>query len=179
MLRNATAYSWSTATFVEIRRGGLFVPLDYLPIMNANRAGAPRMVVSSQQTGWTPAPARLGSARVALLTSAAVRHVSQPAFERTSDASYRAVPFEVDASELRMDHRSPIGSDARTDLQIVVPRDALAELAQQGLVGSIAPVFFSFVGGTEVQQQVEEQLAPALAREMQALGVDLAILVPY
>jgi hypothetical protein len=116
---------------------------------------------------------------VALLTSAAVRHVSQPAFERTSDASYRAVPFDVDASELRIDHRSPIGSDARTDLEIVVPRRALAELAQQDIVGSIAPQFFSFVGGTEVQQQVEEQLAPALAGELQALGVDLAILVPY
>jgi hypothetical protein len=71
------------------------VPLDYLPIMNANKAGAPRAVVSSQQTAWTPAPAQLGSARVALLTSAAVRHVNQPAFERTSDASYRAVPFEL------------------------------------------------------------------------------------
>jgi len=155
------------------------VPLDYLPIMNANRAGAPRTVVSSQQTAWTPAPAHIGSARVGLLTSAAVRHVNQPAFERTSDASYRAVPFDVDASELRLDHRSPIGSDARTDLEIVVPRHALAELAQQGMVGSIAPLFFSFVGGTEVQQQVEDQLAPALAGELHALGVQLAILVPY
>src|SRR5579859_4554048 len=147
--------------------------------MNASRAGGPRTVVSSQQTAWTPAPAHLGSARVALLTSAAVRHVDQPTFERTSDASYRAVPFDIDASQLRIDHRSPIGSDARTDLEIVVPRHALAELAQQGIVGSIAPLFFSFVGGTEVQQQVEQQLAPALASELQALGVDLAIMVPY
>ena len=85
------------------------MPLEYLPIMNANRAGGPRTVVSSEQTAWTPSPGHLGSARVALLTSAAVRHVNQPAFERTSDASYRAVPFDVDASELRMDHRSPIG----------------------------------------------------------------------
>ena len=64
-------------------------------------------------------------------------------------------------------------------LEIVVPRHALAELAQQGIVGSIAPVFFSFVGGTEVQRQVEQQLAPALARELEALSVDFAILVPY
>ena len=78
-----------------------------------------------------------------------------------------------------MDHRSPIGTDARTDLEIVVPRKALAELAQRGIVGSIAPLFFSFVGGTEVQQQVEEQLAPALADELEAMRVDLAILAPY
>jgi D-proline reductase (dithiol) PrdB len=155
------------------------VPLEYLPIMNANRSGGPRTVVSSEQRAWTPAPANLGSARVALLTSAAVRDVNQRPFEPTSDASYRAVPFEVESSLLRVDHRSPIGADARTDLEIVVPRNALAELAQRGIVGSIARAFFSFVGGTEVQREVEEHLAPALARELQALDVDLAILVPY
>lgn len=154
--------------------------LEYLPFMNAKRAKGPRRIVSSRhQNAWTPPPLPVSSARVALITSAAVRHVEQPVFEPPEDTSYRAIPFDTPASDVRIDHRSPVGTDARVDLEVVIPRAARAELARVGAVGSIAPTFFSFVGGTELHQQVEEELAPALASELKALDVDLALLVPY
>ena len=121
----------------------------------------------------------LSSARVALITSAAVRHMNQPAFEPPEDTSFRAVPVDAAPSDLRIDHRSPAGADARIDLEVVAPRAALGELARAGAIGSIAPFFFSFTGGTELHQQVEEELAPALVRELRQLNVDLALLVPY
>jgi D-proline reductase (dithiol) PrdB len=156
------------------------VALNYLPFMNPNRTNGPRRIVTSRhQNAWTPLRTSLRSARIALISSAAVRHVDQPAFQPPQDTSYRAVPFDTPASELRIDHRSPVGSDARLDLEVVVPRAALAELTHQGTVGSIAPSFFSLVGGTELHQEVEQELVPALAEELRGLDVDLALLVPY
>lgn len=154
--------------------------LNYLAFMNANRARGPRHIVVSRHVGtWTPFTGPLSSARVALITSAAVRLADQPAFEPPEDTSYRAVPFDAAASDLRMDHRSPVGTDARLDLEIIVPRAALAGLARGAVVGGIAPYFFSFTGGTELHQQVEEELAPGLADELRQLEIDLALLVPY
>lgn len=153
--------------------------LDYLPIMNANRAKGPRRIVSSEVTAWTPVSVPLKSARVALVTSAAVRLASQPEFVPPEDTSYRAVPIDAPDLELHIDHRSPVGADARKDLEVVAPRAALTELVRQGLIGSVAPLFFSFVGGTEMHLEVQEQLAPALAAELRAVGADLAALVPY
>jgi hypothetical protein len=155
-------------------------PLDYLPFMNAIRAKGPRRVLSSRHaSAWTPVRGPLAASRVVLLTSAAVRQAAQPAFTPPEDTSYRVVPMDADPSELRIDHRSPIGTDARLDLEVVVPRTTLASLAKRGVLGSVATAFLSFVGGTELQQQVEEELAPALAAEVRRLGGDLALLVPY
>ena len=85
----------------------------------------------------------------------------------------------ADAADLRLDHRSPIGADAREDLEIVVPRHALDEMVRQGVLGGIAPAFLAFVGGTELHQQIEDELVPNLLRELRDLEVDLALLVPY
>ena len=154
--------------------------LAYLPFMNAGRTKGPRSIVVSQHLGaWTSFKGPLSSARVALITSAAVRHMDQPAFEPPEDTSFRAVPVDAAASDLRIDHRSPVGTDARIDLEVVAPRAALGELARAGTIGSIAPFFFSFTGGTELHQQVEEELVPALAQELKKLNVDLGLLVPY
>ena len=154
--------------------------LDYLPFMNAGRAKGPRRIVASRHLGaWAPFKGPLSSARVALVTSAAVRHAEQPPFEPPEDTSFRAVAVDAGASELRIDHRSPVGTDARSDLEVVAPRAALTALVHSGKIGSAAPFCFSFTGGPELHQQVEEELAPALARELRELDADLAVLVPY
>lgn len=154
--------------------------LQYLPIM-APIGGSrpPRLVVSSRLKPWSPTTTPLAAARVALLTSSAVRLRNQPEFLPRDDTSYRAIPFDAPASELQIDHRSPVGSDARRDLEIVAPRKALEELARQGVIGGVAPLWFSFSGGIQPLPQIEEELAPALADELEAAGTDLAALVPY
>jgi hypothetical protein len=117
------------------------MPLDYLRFMNQNRAKGPRRIVSSHRgDSWTPFTRSLASARLALITSAAVRHVNQPVFEPPGDTSYRQVASDTPASDLRIDHRSPVGTDARVDLEIVLPRAALEELARSGVVGRGAVV---------------------------------------
>jgi len=67
----------------------------------------------------------------------------------------------------------------KCDPEIVFPRTALANLASRGLIGSISPLHFSFMGGLRQHEQVEKELAPALGHELAEAKVDLALLVPY
>ncbi len=156
------------------------MPLAYLPIQ-AEHAGpeGPRQLVRSSRPAWSDAVPPLATARVALLSSAALRRAAQPPFSPPTDTSYRTVPADPAVDDLVIDHRSPVGTDARRDPEIVLPRAALAALQRRGVVGSVAPACFSFVGACRLHEQIENELGPALASELAALETDLAVLVPY
>jgi hypothetical protein len=55
----------------------------------------------------------------------------------------------------------------------------LAELANDGTIASVSPVHVSFMGGLRCHKEVETDLAPGVAKELQNAAVDLALLVPY
>jgi D-proline reductase (dithiol) PrdB len=117
--------------------------------------------------------------RVVLLSSAALRLADQEPFIPREDLSYRRVPSDPGAGEIIIDHHSGIGRVPKQDPEIVFPRTALARLAAQGEVGSAAPFHFSFMGGLREPQKIENDLAPALADELQQAQVNLALLIPY
>ncbi len=112
------------------------MPLDYLPIM-ARRNAIPRKLVQPARLAWYPAVRSPATSRVALLTSAAIRRAGQPNYMLPDDVSYRIVPADPAVTDLKLDHRSPVGTDARRDPEIVFPRNALMALANRGLVGSL------------------------------------------
>jgi D-proline reductase (dithiol) PrdB len=156
------------------------MPFDYLPIFVEKAAPKPpRKLVHPSQSAWYPVVPPLASAKIALLTSAALRKPDQPSFVPPDDTSYRPIPAEPHATDLVMDHRSPLGTTPRQDPEIIFPRSALISLAQRGVIGSVAPTHFSFPGGTRNHNGVEKELAPALAAELRREGVNLALLVPF
>ncbi len=156
------------------------MPLAYLPIQ-AQHAGpqGPRQLVRSSRPAWCATVPPLATARVALLGSAAVRRVGQPPFVPPEDTSYRVLPADPAIADLTIDHRSPVGTDARRDLEVVFPRGALAALQSEGVIGSVAAPCYSFVGGCRLHREIEGELGPALADELRAVGAELAILAPY
>ena len=156
------------------------MPFDYLPVFVEKAAGKPvRRLVHPSHNGWQPLVPDLSSARIALLTSTALRTPDQSPFVPPDDAGYRPIPAEPDATDLVMDHRSPLGLTPREDPEVVFPRAALKSLAQSGLIASYARTYFSFVGGTRNHQGIEKDLAPALARALKDENVNLALLVPF
>lgn len=154
--------------------------MDYLPIL-AQRAAPnpPRKLRRPAKTVWHPLDRPLDEMRVSMITSAALREQKQRAFPHLGDTSHRRIPANPSQGVLCIDHRSPVGSDARKDPEIVFPRQALWTLAQRGVVGSVAPYHFSIYGGVSDHQKIEGELAPALARQLARARVDLALLVPY
>jgi D-proline reductase (dithiol) PrdB len=113
------------------------------------------------------------------LSSAALRLAHQEPFIPREDFGYRRVPSEPGAGEIIIDHHSGIGRVPKQDPEIVFPRTALASLQKRGVVGSLAPYHFSFMGGLRDQTKIEKELAPAIASDLKEARVDLALLVPY
>jgi D-proline reductase (dithiol) PrdB len=156
------------------------MPFEYLPVMAQNSAPKPpRVLVSPSKPGWCPVKKPVNQSRIALLSSAALRLASQEPFIPREDLSYRRVPSDPSAGEIIIDHHSGIGRVPKQDPEIVFPRTALASLHKRGVVGSLAPFHFSFMGGLRQHKEIENELAPAIANDLKQAQVDLALLVPY
>ena len=156
------------------------MPFEYLPIMAQNSAPKPpRVLATASKPSWCPITKPLARSRVALLSSAALRLAHQQPFIPREDLSYRRVSADPAAGEIIIDHHSGIGRVPKQDPEIVFPRTALAVLADQGIVGDLSPSHFSFMGGLRQHEEIENELAPAIAGELAKEHVDLALLVPY
>ena len=156
------------------------MPFQYLPVMAQNSAPKPpRVLVSPSKPAWCPVKKPLNQSRVAMLSSAALRLTTQEPFIPREDFGYRRVSSDPSAGELIIDHHSGIGRVPKQDPEIVFPRTALANLQRQGVVGSLAPFHFSFMGGLRDHGKIENELALALADDLKQTQVDLALLVPY
>jgi hypothetical protein len=154
--------------------------LEYLPIMaEAGAPKPPRVLVSPSKQAWSPVTKPISQSRIALLSSAALRLEDQEPFVPREDLSYRRIPADPVAGRIIIDHHSGIGRVPKQDPEIVFPRTALASLTQQGIVGAISPFHFSFMGGVRRAQEIEDELAPAIAADLKKMAVDLALLVPY
>ena len=154
--------------------------LEYLPIMaQSSPAKPPRVLVAPANRSWCTVKKPVNQSRVALLTSAALRLNRQEPFAPAEDLSYRLIPSHSKPNTIVIDHHSRIGPVPRQNPEIVFPMAALVSLAAQQIVGSLSPIHVSFMGGIRRYQEVENELAPAIARELKQADVDLALLVPY
>jgi hypothetical protein len=156
------------------------MPFQYLPVMAANAAPKPpRELVLPSKRAWHAGRKDVRAARVALLSSAALRLKHQRPFIPREDLSYRLVPADPDAGEIVIDHHSGIGRVPKQDPEIIFPRSTLASLVKSDVIGALASCHISFMGGVRRQREIETELAPAIAHELIRQSVDLALLVPY
>ena len=120
----------------------------------------------------------LSKRRVALITTAGLHLRDEPSFD-LMDASYRVIPGDLRGDELVMSHSSVNfdRSGFQEDLNVVFPIDRFRELADAGVVGSLASQHFSFMGSLVLPAMLE-----ASARQVAALlhkdAVDTVFLTP-
>ncbi len=119
----------------------------------------------------------LNERRVAMVSSAGI-HLRSDRHFVGSDAGYRAIPNDAAANDIIMTHVSP--NYDRTafiqDINTVLPLDRMAELAADGVIGSVASHHYSFMGATDPREM--EADARALAGRMKQDAVDTVLLVP-
>ena len=133
---------------------------------------------------WTAPAKPLSQSRVALVTTAGLHLRHDAPFitdhQGGGDCSYRVIPRTTPASEIIQSHVS-IGFDHTgiyRDINVTFPMDRLAELAEQGVVGSLADNYYSFMGALRDTAEVVNHTGPAAARQMLAEGVEVAFLTP-
>jgi len=135
--------------------------------------------VAIPEVGPTPfvRPPSLRDAQVAIVTTAGLQVAGQEAFG-WFDTSYRVLPG--DRRDLEMSHHSQNfdRSGAIADLNVVYPIDRLAELANAGFIGSVAPTHISFMGAQRELETLIHDTGRAAAAHLREQGTDIAILTP-
>ena len=115
--------------------------------------------------------------RVAMVSSAGI-HLRSDRHFVGSDSGYRTIPNDADTNDIVMTHVSP--NYDRTafmqDINTVLPLDRMAELARDGVIGSVASRHYSFMGATDPREMEGE--ARELAGPLKADNVDSVLLVP-
>jgi D-proline reductase (dithiol) PrdB len=119
----------------------------------------------------------LSERRVALISSAGIHQRSDKHFA-VGDASYRSIPGDVNPSDIVMSHVS-VNFDRsafQQDLNAILPIQILTDLADKGIIGSVSPTHYSFMGATDPRNMADE--ARQLAAIMVADNVDTVVLLP-
>jgi D-proline reductase (dithiol) PrdB len=118
----------------------------------------------------------LAKRRIAIVTTAGIHRLTDRPFSLGS-ADFRVLPRD-NMNELVSTHVSP--NFDRTgfaeDLNVVLPLDRLQELADSGVIGSVARYHYSFMGAAVIDQM--EPAARELASQLHADKVDGVLLVP-
>jgi D-proline reductase (dithiol) PrdB len=125
----------------------------------------------------------LREARIAVVTTAAFFKPGDPPFEasiRGGDFSYRVLPLDTSLSTLGIAHRSD-AFDIRgitSDKNLALPLDRLKALVEEGVIGSVAPRHFSFMGSISAPGRLIDRTAPEVAHILAEDEVDAVLLTP-
>lgn len=157
-------------------------PVDYIPRIRDNYArlgyGAYKWVENSEPSTFVPLPKPLSECRVTAVCSGGVYASGQVAFHFKDDTSFRAIPSDTAATDLRATHFAYDTTDARRDPDTVFPIRTLSRLAAIGAIGAVMTNLFSFMGGIYSSRRVTEILAPAILDAVQREKADAVLLVP-
>ena len=132
----------------------------------------------SQLVPWAPISKPLSECRVALASSGGVFLEGQEPFQFEDDTSLREIPVDTDMAQLRVAHFGYPTGDAQRDPNCVFPLERLRELVNEGVIGSLSPRAFTFMGGIYSQRRVKEELIPPLLAKVKEDNIDLFYLVP-
>lgn len=119
----------------------------------------------------------LSERRIAILTSAALFPRSgEPLLHNSGD--YLELPSSLPHSDILMSHVS-INFDRsgwQRDINVIYPIDRMRELAEEGIIGSVADVNFTVMGATDPTKMLEsvESIAARVKRDQ----IDSVLLCP-
>lgn len=119
--------------------------------------------------------------RVTLGTSGGVFMKGQPPFDmesRAGDDSVRWIPGTVDSQDLRFSHDHYDHTDADEDPNCVFPIDRLREMAEEGVIGSVAAMHVGFMGFVPDPTNLLHKVAPDIAARLKSDDVDAMVISP-
>ena len=129
-----------------------------------------------QQTPFTtPPPAK--QRHVAIVSTAGlIVRGERPML--SNETGYREIASNVSDNDILCSHVSTNfdRTGFQQDLNVMLPRDRLVELEQDGYIGKAADTHYAFMGATSPEKLQDR--ARELGRSMLALGVNTVVLAP-
>lgn len=137
--------------------------------------------VRNRRAPFTPARRALPMLNLALISSAGAYIDGTSPFDPSAangDLSFREIPIEVEGSDLRFAGRGYDPAAVQQDTNAQVPVERLLEFEQNGIIGQLNPVFWSFCGFIPDAAQLVDELVPRLVDRIRRYEVQAALLVP-
>ena len=129
----------------------------------------------------------LSECRFALATTAGVyEEGKEPPFDTErekrepmwGDPTFRRISRDVKQEGIGACHLHTNNRDVLTDMNIVLPVHRFLELESEGVIGSLAPTSYSFMGYQPNTAEWRERYAPEAASLMKQEEVDAVLLTP-
>ena len=137
--------------------------------------------VRNRRAPFMPARRALPMLNLALISSAGAYIDGTTPFDTSSatgDLTFREIPIEVEASDLRFAARGYDLAAVEKDVNAQVPVERLLEFEQNGIIGQLNPVFWSFSGFIPEAAMLVEEFIPKLVQRVKRYEVQAALLVP-
>jgi D-proline reductase (dithiol) PrdB len=157
------------------------VRVDYIPRTRELYAPLPPYRWADnrhQPVPWAPLRKPLSQCRILLVGSGGIYADGQPPFQLKDDVSIRLIATDTPTSMLRVSHFGYPTVYAEEDPNCVFPLDRLRELADDGVIGELAPSAISCMGGIYSHRRVLADLAPEILAQVERQRADLVYLVP-
>lgn len=137
--------------------------------------------VVNKRSPFTPARRALPMLNLALISSAGAYIDGTSPFEiesRDGDFTFREIPIEIEAEDLQFSARGYDPKDVREDLNSQIPIERLQNYADNGVIGQLNPVWWSFMGHAPNAMQLTETLVPQMVERIQRYEVQAALIIP-
>jgi D-proline reductase (dithiol) PrdB len=133
--------------------------------------------VKNQRAPFTPARRALPMLNLALISSAGTYIEGTPEFS-ANDLSFREIPIEVEAPDLRFAARGYDVTAVSQDINSQLPIERLLEFESNGIIGQLNGVFWSFSGYIPSATSVVDELGPKLLQRLLRYEVQAVLLIP-
>jgi len=155
------------------------MPVRYIDQVRRHYSDQPAYRWSTFETiPWVPLAKPLAQCRIALLSSAGIHLKDQDPFNtERDDLSWREIPIASNPETFRVAHHSKNATNVQ-DFNTLFPVERLQELTAEGVIASLAPEAFTFMGRIFKRTQLQNEMAPAIVSRLTAFDVDAALLVP-
>ncbi len=120
----------------------------------------------------------LSESKLGVIATGGIYRAGQVAFTYKDDVTYRAIPSDTEVEDLRATHFAYDLTDARKDINVVFPIEALWRIQREGQVKELAQYFYTCMGGIYSRRRVNEELAPALVQRCLDDEIDVVLLIP-
>lgn len=137
--------------------------------------------VKNLHAPFSPARRALPMLNLALISSAGAYLDGTEPFDLNAfggDLTFREIPTEIEAEDLRFVARGYDDAAVREDINAQVPLPRLLEFEQNGIIGQLNPVFWSFAGHIPDAGGLANEMLPKLLERVRRYEVQAALLIP-
>ncbi len=130
---------------------------------------------------FAPARRSLPMLNLALISSAGAYIEGTEPFDvegRDGDSSYREIPIEVEAGDLKYSARGYDPAAVLEDMNAQIPVGRLSEYEDNAVIGRLNHVWWSLAGFIPDASQVARSLAPKIAERVKRYETQAALLIP-